>query len=75
MVYFNVTNPLPAIGGLCSTTEMNPNPTYPKLKCTKGYIGVRVPNVSHYKKIIEILDQNELDLQYLVQDHPPKWTV
>ena len=56
MVYFNVTNPLPAISGLYSMTEVNPNPTYPKLKYTKGYIGVRVTNVSHYKKIIENLD-------------------
>ena len=56
MVYFNVINPLPAIGGLYSITDVNPNPTYPKLKYTKGHIAVRVTNVSHYKKIIEILD-------------------
>ena len=36
IVYFNVTNPLPAFGGLKSMTEVNPNPTYPKLKYTKG---------------------------------------
>ena len=75
MVYFNVTNPFPAIGGLYSMTEVNPNPTYPKLKYTKGYIGARVTDVSHYKKIIEILDWNDVDLQYIVQDYSPKWAV
>ena len=54
-------------------TEINPNPTYPKLKYTRGFVGVRVTNVSHYKRIIEILDRNELDLQYVIQDYAPEW--
>ena len=74
MVYYNITNPLPAIGGLYSMTEINPNPTYPKLKYTRGFVGVRVTNVSHCKRIIEILDRNELDLQYVIQDYAPEWS-
>ena len=74
-VWCNITNPLPAIGGLYSMTEVNPNPTYPKLKYTKGYVGVRVTNVSHYRKIVEILERNEQDLQHIVQDFAPKWAL
>ena len=75
MVYYNITNSLPAIGGLCSMSEINPNPTYPKLKYTRSFVGVRVTNVSHYKKITEILDRNKIDLQYVLQDYPPKWAL
>ena len=75
MVYFNITNPLPIIGGVYNMTEVNPNPTYLKFKYTKGYVGVRVTNVSNYRKIIEISGRNEQHLQFLVQDLTPKWAL
>ena len=48
MLHKNITNPLPAIGGLYSIRELQDNPTYPKLKYTKGYVGVQVNNLLSY---------------------------
>ena len=49
MLYNNITNPLPAIGGLYSMFKENDNPTYPMLKYTKGFVGVQVNNLHSYK--------------------------
>ena len=32
MKYYNITTPLPAVGGLYDMNKINPNPTYPTLK-------------------------------------------
>ena len=73
MKYYNLTTPLPAVGGIYDMYKVNTNPNYPTLKYTKGYTGVRVTSVQHYKTIVEILDRNKDELQYLVQEIPPPW--
>ena len=64
MKYWVVSNPLPAVGGLYSMYNPDPNPNYPKLKYAKGFIGIRVSNVHNYK-----LERNWMELQYRVQDY------
>ena len=71
MKYYNITTPLPAVDGIYFMNKVSPNPNYPTLKYTKGFIGVRVTSVHNYKIIVEILDQNQNELQYLVQEIPP----
>ena len=67
---------LPAVGGIHYMFKANPSPiNYETLKYTKGYIGVRVAKVQHYKEIVEILDRNTHELQYLVQEIPPPWGI
>ena len=56
--YYNITTPLSAVGGIYFVNKVNPNPNYPTLKYTKGFIGVRATNVHNYKMIVEILDRN-----------------
>ena len=73
MKYYILTTPLPAVSGIYDMFKVNPSPNYPTLKYTKGYIGVRVTNVQHYKTIVEILDRNRDQLQYLVPEIPPPW--
>ena len=73
MKYWVVSNPLPAVGGLYSMYNPDPNPNYPKLKYAKGFIGIRVSNVHNYKHIIDILERNRMEFQYRVQDYPPNW--
>ena len=67
MKYFNVSNPLPSIGGVHNMYEENDFPNYESLKYTKGFIGVRVQNVANYKCIIKILDRNWMELEHRVQ--------
>ena len=50
MKYWVVSNPLPAVGRLYNMYNVDPNPSYPKLKYAKGFIGIRVSNVHNYKK-------------------------
>ena len=69
MLYKNITNPLPAIGGLYSMYELQDNPTYPKLKYTKGYVGVQINNLLSYKMVVEILECNKEVFQYVVKDN------
>ena len=66
MLYKNITNPLPAIGGLYFMYELQDNPTYPKLKYTKGYIGV-----CYMLCWVEILERNKEVFQYVVKDNCP----
>ena len=73
MKFYNLTTPLPAIGGIYDMYNVNPNPNYPSLKYTKGFIGVRVTNVHNYKLIVDIFNRNEKELQFVVQDIPPPW--
>ena len=73
MKFFNISNPLPAIGGVYSMYDENDSPKYPCLKYTKCFKGVRVQNVANYKCIIEILDRNWMELEYRVQDYEPQW--
>ena len=73
MKYWVVSNPLPAVGGLYSMYNVDPNPSYPKLKYAKGFIGIRVSNVHNYKQMIDILERNWMEFQYEVQDYPPNW--
>ena len=73
MKYFNITNPLPAIGGVYNRTEENDFPDYPCLPYTKGFIGIRVQIVANYKSIIEILDRNWMEFKYRIQDYGPQW--
>ena len=54
-------------------TEYNPNSTYPMLKYTRGFVAVRVTNVSHYRQIVNIHERNEADLMCVVQVYAPKW--
>ena len=77
MKFYNLTTPLPSVGGIHDMFKANnPNPiNYESLKYTKGYTGVRVTNVQHYKEIVEILDRNKHKLQYLVQEIPPPWGI
>ena len=76
MKFYNLTIPLPAVGGIHDMFKANPIPiNYETLKYTKGYIGVRVTNVQNYKEIVEILDRNIHELQYLVQEIPPPWGI
>ena len=70
MLYRNITNPLPAIGGLYSMYELQDNPTYPKLKYSKGYVGMQVNNLS-YKNVVEILECNKEVFQYVVKENCP----
>ena len=35
MKYYNLTTPLPAVGGIYDMYKVNPNPNYPTLKYTK----------------------------------------
>ena len=73
MKFYNLTTPLPAIGGIYYMDKVNPNPNYPSLKYTKGFIGVRVTNVQDYKLIVDILKRNEKELQFVVQEIPQPW--
>ena len=72
MKFYNLTTPLPAVGGIHDMFKANRNLiNYETLKYTKGYIGVRVTNVQHYKEIVK----NQHELQYLVQEIPPPWGI
>ena len=75
MKFWVISNPLPAVGGLYSMYmyALNPNPIYPTLKYTNGFIGIRVVNIHNYRAIIEILECNWMELEYGVQDYPPNW--
>ena len=50
-----------------SMYELQDNPTYPKLKYTKGYVGVQVDNLM----VVEILERNKEVFQYVVKDNCP----
>ena len=71
MLYKNVTNPLPAVGGLYDMYELQDNPTYPKLKYAKGYVGVKVNNLLSYKNVVDILERNKEVFQYVVKENCP----
>ena len=73
MKFYNLTTPLPAIGGIYYMGKVNPNLNYPSLKYTKGFIGVRVTNVHNYKLIVDIPKRNKKELQFVVQEIPPPW--
>ena len=76
MKFYNLIMPLPAVGGIHDMFKANLNPiNYETLKYTKGYIGVRVTSVQHYKEIVKILDRNKHELQYLVQEISPPWGI
>ena len=66
--YWVVNNWLPAVGRLYNMYNVDPNPSYPKLKYAKGFIGIRISNVHNYKQIIDILDRNWMEFEYKVQD-------
>ena len=48
--------------------ELQDNPTYPKLKYMKGYVGVQVNNLLSYKNVLDILERNEV-FQYVVKEN------
>ena len=50
---------------------VNPNPSYPCFKYTKGFIRIRVGNVHNYKAIIDILNRNWMKFDYSVKNYPP----
>ena len=49
--------------------EVNPNPNYPTMKYTKGFIGTIVANIQNYREIIQILERNWKTFEYRVQDN------
>ena len=51
--------------------ELEDNPTCPKLKYTKGYVGVQVNNLYSYKTAVEILECNKEMVQYVVKENCP----
>ena len=54
MKFYNLTTPLPAVGGIYDMFKANPNPiNYETLKYTKGNIGVRVPTCSIIRKLLK----------------------
>ena len=71
MLYKNITNPLIAVGGLYDMYELQDNPTYPKLKYTKGYVGMQVNNLLSYKNVVDILEHNKEVFQYVVKENCP----
>ena len=71
MKFFNISNPLPAIGGIYSMYEEIDCPNYPEN--TRKASQELVQNVDNYKCIIEILDRNWMELEYRVQDYEPQW--
>ena len=73
MKFWNISNPLPAVEGKYNVYAVNPNPNYPTLKYSKGFIGIRVANIHNYRAIIDILDRNWMIFEYRVQDYPPNW--
>ena len=71
MLYKNITNPLPAVGGLYDLYELQDNATYPKLKYTKGYVGMQVNNLLSYKNVVDILECIKEVFQYVVKENCP----
>ena len=71
MLYKNIINPLPTVGRLYDTYELQDNPTYPKPKYTKGYVGVQVNNLLSCKNVVEILESNKEVFQYVVKENCP----
>ena len=51
--------------------ELEDNPTYPRLKYTKDFIGVQVNNLYGYKMVVEILEHNKEVFQYVVKENCP----
>ena len=70
MKFWVISNPLPQVNKF-DMYAVNPNPTYPCFKYTKGFIGIRVANVHNYKAIIDLSNCNWGELEYRVQNYPP----
>ena len=71
MLYKNITNPLPAVGRLYAKYELQDNPTYPKLKYIKSYVGVQLNNLLSYKNVVEILEHNKEVFQCVEKENCP----